>query len=93
MIKYPENTAEEASYRAALNKKENACGNRWLWDMGASVGLIGGVCFFIGAVFMTVSEFFLSEKPRGSWMFLAVLPLWVIGAYCLDKTVDSDKTV
>lgn len=91
MTRNPEDSTEKTDSPTRLNKKEISHRNLIFWDIGATVGLLGGTWFFAAAVFMTISEFLFSEQPEGSWMFLAVLPLWVIGALCYDKTVDADK--
>ncbi len=67
--------------------------NWTIWEIGASIGLIGGTCVFTGALLLTVSAYFYSENPHGSWLFLAVLPLWVLGAYCFDKIEDGKNYV
>lgn len=89
MKNHQKNPAEKSAHPAI--KKEIPAGKRAFWDIGATIGLLGGVWFFLSAIFMTISEFLFSEHPRGSWMFLAVLPLWVFGALCYDKVEDAEK--
>lgn len=61
-----------------------------LWITGAAVGLFGGTCSLIAGLFLTFYDFLQAGKPRGSWLFLAVLPLWVFGAHSLDKADDTE---
>jgi hypothetical protein len=74
--------------KTIVDKKEVTGGNWTIWDIGAGLGLLIGTCIFAAAVFLTVLSYFYSEHPHGSWLFLAVLPLWVLGAYCFDKIED-----
>jgi hypothetical protein len=89
MTNYPKDSRGKI-VPATVQKKEISALKRAVWNIGANIGLLGGIWFFISAVFMTISDFLYSENPRGSWLFLAVLPLWVIGAYCYDKFEDAD---
>jgi hypothetical protein len=70
---------------------KTAAGRWTIWHVGAGVGLLGGFLILFGAWFLIVSEYFLNEKSRGVWLFLAVLPLWIIGAHCFDKIEETDK--
>ncbi len=74
--------------KTIIDKKEIIGGNWTIWDIGVALGLVGGTGIFAVAVFLTVLTYFYSENPHGSWLFLAVLPLWVLGAYCFDKIED-----
>ena len=75
--------------KTIIDKKEIIGGNWTIWDIGVALGLVGGTGIFAVAVFLTVLTYFYSENPHGSWLFLAVLPLWVLGAYCFDKIEDG----
>jgi uncharacterized membrane protein len=77
--------------KTIVDKKEIIGGNWTIWDVGANLGLLGGTWIFAVAVFLTVLAYFYSENPHGSWLFLAVLPLWVLGAYCFDKIEDRNE--
>jgi hypothetical protein len=85
------NIAEQQISKAFVTKNESTLKNRMLWNFGAIVGLLGGTCLLFGAAFMTVFEYFYSETPHGNWLFLTVLPLWILGAACLDKIEDAEK--
>jgi len=67
-------------------------GNHWtIWHIGAGVGLLGGLLTLGFASFLTVIQFLYSENSHGSWLYMIVLPLWVLGAHCFDKVEDIDK--
>ena len=66
--------------------------NGWtIWHIGAGVGLLGGLFILAFAGFLTIFQFLYSENPHGSWLYMVVLPLWVLGAHCFDKIEDIDK--
>lgn len=75
-----------------INNKELTDKFWTIWNIGAGVGLLGGLGLLAGAVFLTIFQYFYSETPHGSWLFLAVLPLWVLGAYCFDKIEAQEKS-
>jgi hypothetical protein len=85
------NIPEQRVSKAFVTKNESTRSNRPLWNLGVGIGLLGGTTLLFGAIFLTIFEYFYSEKPHGSWLFLAVLPLWIIGAVCLDKIEDAEK--
>lgn len=85
MTKRENNSIKERRAQSDSNRKDISKRKPAFWNLGAALGLIGGLWFFTAAVFMTVSEFLFSDNPKGSWLFLAVLPLWLFGAYCFDK--------
>lgn len=58
---------------------------------GAAIGLFGGTSVFIATILLTIFDFLAREKPHGSWLFLAVLPLWIFGAHCLDKAEEVEN--
>lgn len=62
-----------------------------LRTMGAAIGLFGGTSVLIAAILLTIFDFFASEKPRENWLFFAVLPLWIFGAHCMDKTEEIEN--
>lgn len=64
---------------------------RRLFGAGATTGLLGGVWFFVAAIFSTIYNFLFSDAREGSWLFLAVLPLWIFGAICFDQCGDRAK--
>ncbi len=55
------------------------------YRVGAYMGLIGGFLILVGAIFLTVFEYFSGEKSHSFWLFLSIYPLFAIGAHCLDK--------
>jgi len=66
--------------------------NYWtIWHIGAGVGLLGGMFILVFASFLTIFQFLYSENPHGSWWYVVVLPLWILGAHCFDKIEDIDK--
>lgn len=85
------NAAGQSHPRAIITKKENAPKNLLLCQLGSGIGLLGGTGFLVGAVFLTIFEYFYGENLHGNWFYLAVLPLWVLGAHCLDKIEDAEK--
>jgi len=88
MTNHPVNLKKE-SLPKVTNKKQDILFR--LWMTGAAIGLMGGTFISIAAVFLTICDFFLSYKFRGSWLLLTVLPLWVFGAHCLDKAEDAEN--
>jgi hypothetical protein len=61
------------------------------YHIGAYIGLIGGFVVLLGAVFLTVFEYFSGEKSHSFWLFLSIYPLFAIGAHCLDKISELKK--
>lgn len=85
------NSTREFQPKKIIEKKETALRNWTLLHLAAGIGLLGGTFLLFAAVFLTIFEYFYSENPHGNWLFLAVLPLWVMGAVCLDKVEDAEK--
>ena len=83
-------TFEKKSARKITNKKQEILYR--LWISGAAIGFLGGTGSFMAAILLTIYDFLLSDKPRGSWLFLAVLPLWFLGAHSLDKAEEAEST-
>jgi hypothetical protein len=84
-------TTKSTLPEAIFAHKETSNTRRTLLRFAAGIGLHGGTCILFGAIFLTVFEYFYSEKLHGNWVFLAVLPLWIIGALCLDKLEFAEK--
>lgn len=55
-----------------------------LLSLGATIGLFSGTLLFATALFSTIYNFLFTGKLQGSWLLLAVLPLWIFGACCFD---------
>jgi len=66
-------------------------GNWTKYHTGAFIGLLGGFVVMLGAIFLNVFDLFSGEKPHGIWLFVAIYPLFAIGAHCLDKISDLKK--
>ena len=79
------------SYSQNISDKTGSKSNLQLWNVGAAVGLIGGLSFLFGTVFLNISEFFYGEKEHGVGLFLAALFLLMFGAHCLDKIGDIKR--
>ena len=62
---------------------------RRLLMLGSTVGLFGGTFVLMSAILSTIYDFLLSDQPQGSWLFLVVLPLWVFGAWCFDRSENG----
>ena len=63
-----------------------------LWMMSAAVGFLGGTGSLAAGLILTACDFLSSDKPRGSWLFLAVLPFWFLGAHSMDKAEKAEIT-
>lgn len=61
------------------------------WNFGAGVGFVGGLMFFLGTIFLVVTDFFYGEKEHGIWLFPFAFLLLIFGAHCLDKIDDIRK--
>jgi hypothetical protein len=61
------------------------------YHTGACIGLLGGFVILLSAIFLTVFEYFSDEKSHSFWLFLAIYPLFAVGAHCLDKISDLSK--
>lgn len=61
------------------------------YHTGAFVGLIGGFVILLGAIFLTVFEYFAGEKSHSFWLFLSIYPMFAVGAHCLDKLSELKK--
>lgn len=61
-----------------------------LWMIGAAVGFLSGTGSLAAGLVLTVCDFLSSDKPRGSWLFMAVLPLWFLGAHSMDKAEEAE---
>jgi hypothetical protein len=85
------NQAEKLLPKILIARQENKAANWTLWHIGAGVGLLGGLLILCGASFLTVFEYFYNEKPHANWLFMTVLPLWILGAQCLDKIEEAEK--
>ena len=79
---------------------ENVSGNQprklisaaWTkYHTGALTGLLGGFVVMLGAIFLNVFDLFAGDKPHGIWLFIAIYPLFALGAHCLDKISDLKK--
>jgi len=67
-------------------------GDVWTkYHTGATVGLLGGFVVLLSAIFLTVFEYFSGEKSHSFWLFLAIYPLFAIGAHCLDKISEMKR--
>ncbi|MER3430808.1 MAG: hypothetical protein C4325_04580 [Blastocatellia bacterium] len=67
-------------------------GDVWTkYHMGATVGLLGGLVVLLSAVVLTAFEYFSDEKSHSFWLFLAVYPLFALGAHCLDKISEMKR--
>lgn len=74
-----------------INQKEFGAENWTIRHLGAGLGLLGGTCLLAGACFLAVIEHVYGEKTHGVWLFLLVLPLWILGAHCFDRIEDAEK--
>jgi hypothetical protein len=82
----------ETNLSKAVSRKKDSIGSSWtIWDIGIGIGLLGGTLLLFGGCFLIIFQYFSGEKPLGVWLFLAVLPLWVIGAHCFDKIEETKK--
>ena len=71
---------------AVKSKEREAIAENWTkYHTGAIFGLLGGLVILLGAIFLTVFEYFAGEKSHSFWLFLSIYPLFAIGAHCLDK--------
>ena len=61
------------------------------YHIGAFVGLMGGLVILVGAMFLTVFEYFSSERSHSFWLFMTIYPLFAVGAHCLDKISELKK--
>ena len=85
------NTTEINLSKSFSGKKEST-GSYWtIWHIGAGIGLLGGTLLLFGCCFLIIFQYFSGEKPLGVWLFLAVLPLWIIGAHCFDKAEEIER--
>lgn len=61
------------------------------YHIGAFAGLMGGLVILIGAIFLTVFEYFSGEKSHSFWLFMSIYPMFAVGAHCLDKMSELKK--
>lgn len=85
------NTTNNALAKTFSNKKETARDAWTIWHVGAGIGLLGGTFILACAVFLSIFQYFYGEVPHGVWLYVIVLPLWVVGAHCFDKVEELDK--
>ena len=85
------NTAETNLSKSVSRQKESTDSNWTIWHVGAGIGLLGGTLLLFCGCFLIIFQYFSGEKPIGVWLFLAVLPLWIIGAHCFDKVDEMEK--
>ncbi len=84
-LNHPQNTLAENVFAYQL-KDRNAIAENWTkYHSGAVLGLTGGLVILLGAIFLTVFEYFSGEKSHSFWLFLSIYPMFAIGAHCLDK--------
>ncbi|MGC2239074.1 MAG: hypothetical protein WA584_23165 [Pyrinomonadaceae bacterium] len=83
--------SEKILSNSAINKSEAVAKNWTIWHVGAGIGLLGGLLVLFGTAFLIIFEYLTGEKSPGIWLFTAVLPLWIFGAYCFDKLEELEK--
>ena len=86
------NSASDALPKTLIDQKETPDGRWTIWHVGAGIGLLGGMLLLFCGCFLIIFQYFSGEKPIGVWLFLAVLPLWIVGAHCFDKVEEIEKT-
>lgn len=91
MTNYLVNTAENNLSKTFSDKKRIPEGSWTIWHIGAGVGLLGGLLLLFGGCFLIIFQYFSGDKPVGVWLFLAVLPLWILGAHCFDKVEEIER--
>jgi hypothetical protein len=91
MTKYFTNSAEHTVLKTAIGKKELPDSSWTIWHIGAGVGLLGGTIILLLASFLSIFQYFYGEAQHGIWLYVIVLPLWIIGAHCLDKVEEIEK--
>ncbi len=76
----------------SVNQHSKLISESWTkYHTGALIGLLGGFIVLFGAIFVNVFDLFSGEKPHGIWLFIAIYPLFALGAHCLDKISDLKK--
>lgn len=85
------NSTNETLTKTSINTKEAARSPWTIWHIGAGIGLLGGTFVLFCACFLTVFQYFYGELPHGVWLYVIVLPLWIIGAHCFDKVEEIEK--
>lgn len=76
----------------SVNQPRNLVNATWTkYHTGALTGLLGGFVVMLGAIFLNVFDLFAGDKPHGIWLFIAIYPLFALGAHCLDKIGDLKK--
>jgi hypothetical protein len=91
MINHFANPAEKTLPKTFIYQKESVAENWTIRHIGAGVGLLGGTCLLAAACFLTLIELVYGEKTHGVWLFLMVLPLWILGAHCFDRIERAEK--
>jgi hypothetical protein len=82
----------ETRFSNSLNKRRAIPRGYWtIWHIGAGIGLLGGTLILACAVFITIFQYSYGETPHGVWLYLVVLPLWILGAHCLDEVEEIEK--
>lgn len=85
------NSTKNTLPKTYINKKKSSGSNKTIWHVGAGIGLLGGTLLLFGGGFLVIFQYFSGEKPLGIWLFLIVLPLWILGAHCFDRIEEIDK--
>jgi len=86
-----ENTLAENAF-VKPHDDRNIIGPGWTkYHTGALTGLLGGFIVLSGAILLNVFDLFSGAKPHGIWLFLAIYPLFALGAHCLDKVTEIKK--
>jgi len=76
----------------SVNQQRNLISAAWTkYHTGALTGLLGGFVVMLGAIFLNVFNLISGDKPHGIWLFIAIYPLFAIGAHCLDKISELKK--
>jgi hypothetical protein len=86
------NSAENPLSKINISSKEYSRKKSFtIWHIGAGVTLIGGTFALFFAIFLTIFQYFYGETSHGIWLYVIVLPLWIVGAHCLDKIEEKHK--
>jgi hypothetical protein len=85
------NSANSVLPKPIINKKEFPAQALTIWHIGLGVGLLGGLAVLFGASFLIAFQYLAGEHQTGVWLYLAVLPLWIIGAHCFDKVEEIER--